>query len=73
MFPDRPPAPVNVSVMHLRAASATVSWDVPEGDIIIGFSISQQVYFGLTLALVYLVLPILQTLLAWNPFFITKI
>ena len=40
---DRPPAPVNVSVMHLRADSATVSWDVPEGDIIIGFSISQQV------------------------------
>lgn len=43
-FPlDRPPAPVNVSVMHLRADSATVSWEVPEGDIIIGFSISQQV------------------------------
>ncbi|KAG9337473.1 hypothetical protein JZ751_028664, partial [Albula glossodonta] len=40
---DRPPAPVNVSVTHLRADSATVSWDVPEGDIIIGFSISQQV------------------------------
>ncbi|CAB1456142.1 unnamed protein product [Pleuronectes platessa] len=38
----RPPAPVNVSVMHLRADSATVSWEVPEGDIIIGFSISQQ-------------------------------
>uniref|UniRef100_A0A8C1K322 Fibronectin type III domain containing 4a n=1 Tax=Cyprinus carpio TaxID=7962 RepID=A0A8C1K322_CYPCA len=41
-FLDRPPAPVNVSVMHLRADSATVSWEVPEGDIIIGFSISQQ-------------------------------
>ena len=41
--PDRPAAPVNVSVMHLRADSATVSWEVPEGDIIIGFSISQQV------------------------------
>ncbi|KAJ8372186.1 hypothetical protein AAFF_G00294030 [Aldrovandia affinis] len=39
---NRPPAPVNVSVIHLRADSATVSWDVPEGDIIIGFSISQQ-------------------------------
>lgn len=43
MFLDRPPAPVNVSVMHLKADSATVSWEVPEGDIIIGFSISQQV------------------------------
>uniref|UniRef100_A0A665UZL8 Fibronectin type III domain containing 4a n=1 Tax=Echeneis naucrates TaxID=173247 RepID=A0A665UZL8_ECHNA len=42
-LPDRPPAPVNVSVMHLRADSATVSWEVPEGDTIIGFSISQQV------------------------------
>uniref|UniRef100_A0A671NYV0 Fibronectin type III domain containing 4a n=1 Tax=Sinocyclocheilus anshuiensis TaxID=1608454 RepID=A0A671NYV0_9TELE len=42
LFLDRPPAPVNVSVMHLRADSATVSWEVPEGDIIIGFSISQQ-------------------------------
>lgn len=41
--PDRPPAPVNVSVMNLRADSATVFWEVPEGDIIIGFSISQQV------------------------------
>ncbi|XP_042157039.1 fibronectin type III domain-containing protein 4 isoform X1 [Oncorhynchus tshawytscha] len=42
LWEDRPPAPVNVSVMHLRADSATVSWEVPEGDIIIGFSISQQ-------------------------------
>lgn len=41
--PDRPPAPVNVSVTHLRSDSATVSWEVPEGDIIIGFSILQQV------------------------------
>uniref|UniRef100_A0A673BNL1 Fibronectin type III domain containing 4a n=1 Tax=Sphaeramia orbicularis TaxID=375764 RepID=A0A673BNL1_9TELE len=39
---DRPPAPVNVSVLHLRSDSATVSWEVPEGDTIIGFSISQQ-------------------------------
>ncbi|KAM9421522.1 fibronectin type III domain-containing protein 4 [Salvelinus alpinus] len=39
---NRPPAPVNVSVMHLRADSATVSWEIPEGDVIIGFSISQQ-------------------------------
>lgn len=42
---DRPPAPVNVSVTHLRSDSATVSWEVPEGDIIIGFSILQQVPF----------------------------
>lgn len=41
--PDRPPSPVNVTVTHLRANSATVSWDVPEGNIVIGYSISQQV------------------------------
>ncbi|KAK2864006.1 hypothetical protein Q7C36_003160 [Tachysurus vachellii] len=39
---NRPPAPVNVSVMNLRADSATVIWEVPEGDIIIGFSVLQQ-------------------------------
>ncbi|XP_078398129.1 fibronectin type III domain-containing protein 4-like isoform X3 [Cetorhinus maximus] len=38
---DRPPAPVNVTVSHLKANSATVSWDVPEGDVIIGYAISQ--------------------------------
>ncbi|KAJ3580781.1 hypothetical protein NHX12_021926, partial [Muraenolepis orangiensis] len=38
----RPPAPVNVSVTHLRADAATVTWELPEGDVIIGFSISQQ-------------------------------
>ncbi|EMP37901.1 Fibronectin type III domain-containing protein 4 [Chelonia mydas] len=39
---NRPPAPVNVTVTHLKANSATVSWDVPEGDVIIGYAISQQ-------------------------------
>ncbi|XP_037100981.1 fibronectin type III domain-containing protein 4 isoform X4 [Syngnathus acus] len=39
---DRPPAPVNVSVIHLSSDSATVSWEVPEGDVVIGFSVSQQ-------------------------------
>ncbi|MBN3309152.1 FNDC4 protein, partial [Amia calva] len=39
---DRPPAPVNVTVTHLKPDSATVSWDVPEGDVIIGYAISQQ-------------------------------
>ncbi|XP_069742784.1 fibronectin type III domain-containing protein 4-like isoform X2 [Narcine bancroftii] len=38
---DRPPAPVNVTVSHLKANSASVSWDVPEGDVIIGYAISQ--------------------------------
>lgn len=40
---DRPAAPVNVSVTHLRANSATVSWNVPEGEAVIGYAISQQV------------------------------
>ncbi|KAK6488704.1 fibronectin type III domain-containing protein 4-like [Huso huso] len=39
---NRPPAPVNVTVTQLKANAATVSWDVPEGDIIIGYTISQQ-------------------------------
>uniref|UniRef100_A0A3Q1HAU1 Fibronectin type III domain containing 4a n=1 Tax=Acanthochromis polyacanthus TaxID=80966 RepID=A0A3Q1HAU1_9TELE len=48
----RPPTPVNVSVTQLRANSATVSWEVPEGDIIIGFSISQQRQDGHTQRLI---------------------
>ncbi|XP_025050108.1 fibronectin type III domain-containing protein 4 isoform X2 [Alligator sinensis] len=40
--PDRPPSPVNVTVTQLKANSATVSWDVPEGDVIIGYAILQQ-------------------------------
>ncbi|XP_062863669.1 fibronectin type III domain-containing protein 4 [Trichomycterus rosablanca] len=39
---NRPAAPVNVSVIHLRAHSATVSWSVPEGETVIGYAISQQ-------------------------------
>ncbi|XP_057200186.1 fibronectin type III domain-containing protein 4 [Triplophysa rosa] len=44
---NRPAAPVNVSVTHLRADSATVSWNIPEGEIVIGFAISQQRQDGL--------------------------
>ncbi|XP_014801871.1 PREDICTED: fibronectin type III domain-containing protein 4 isoform X2 [Calidris pugnax] len=39
---DRPPSPVNVTVTQLKANSATVSWDVPEGDVVIGYAILQQ-------------------------------
>ncbi|KAK1171225.1 fibronectin type III domain-containing protein 4-like [Acipenser oxyrinchus oxyrinchus] len=39
---NRPPAPVNVTVTQLKANAATISWDVPEGDVIIGYAISQQ-------------------------------
>ncbi|KAM8953333.1 LOW QUALITY PROTEIN: fibronectin type III domain-containing protein 4 [Pelodytes ibericus] len=39
---NRPPSPVNVTVTQLKANSATVSWDLPEGDVIIGYAISQQ-------------------------------
>lgn len=42
-FTDRPAAPVNISVTHLRPDSATVSWNIPEGETVIGFAISQQV------------------------------
>lgn len=40
---DSPSAPVNVTVRHLKANSAVVSWDVLEDEVIIGFAISQQV------------------------------
>ncbi|XP_039605407.1 fibronectin type III domain-containing protein 4-like [Polypterus senegalus] len=39
---NRPRSPVNVTVTQLKADSATVSWDIPEGDVIIGYAISQQ-------------------------------
>lgn len=38
-----PAAPVNVSVTQLRAHSAMVTWNVPQGDTVIGYAISQQV------------------------------
>ncbi|XP_030636457.1 fibronectin type III domain-containing protein 4 [Chanos chanos] len=44
---NRPAAPVNISVTHLRADSATVSWNIPEGEVVIGYAISQQRQDGL--------------------------
>ncbi|XP_077422306.1 fibronectin type III domain-containing protein 4-like isoform X2 [Vanacampus margaritifer] len=38
-----PAAPVNVSVTQLRANSAKVTWNVPQGDTVIGYAVSQQV------------------------------
>ncbi|EHB01774.1 Fibronectin type III domain-containing protein 5 [Heterocephalus glaber] len=40
--PDSPSAPVNVTVRHLKANSAVVSWDVLEDEVVIGLAISQQ-------------------------------
>ncbi|KAF3820067.1 hypothetical protein GH733_015576 [Mirounga leonina] len=40
--PHSPSAPVNVTVRHLKANSAVVSWDVLEDEVVIGFAISQQ-------------------------------
>ncbi|MBN3305203.1 FNDC5 protein, partial [Amia calva] len=44
LFPslDSLMAPVNVTIKSLKANSAVVTWDIPEGDIVIGFAISQQ-------------------------------
>ncbi|NXG54248.1 FNDC5 protein, partial [Hemiprocne comata] len=39
---DSPSAPVNVTVRHLKANSAVVTWDVLEDEVVIGFAISQQ-------------------------------
>ncbi|CAL9686285.1 unnamed protein product [Knipowitschia caucasica] len=35
-------APVNVTVREVRARFAVVTWDIPEGDNVIGFAITQQ-------------------------------
>uniref|UniRef100_A0A3P8UKK1 Fibronectin type III domain containing 4b n=1 Tax=Cynoglossus semilaevis TaxID=244447 RepID=A0A3P8UKK1_CYNSE len=42
-----PAAPVNISVTQLRAHSAMVTWNVPLGDTVIGYAISQQRQDGL--------------------------
>ncbi|XP_070315204.1 fibronectin type III domain-containing protein 5 isoform X2 [Odocoileus virginianus] len=42
LLEDSPSAPVNVTVRHLKANSAVVSWDVLEDEVVIGFAISQQ-------------------------------
>ncbi|CAI5695319.1 unnamed protein product [Oreochromis niloticus] len=34
--------PVNVTIREVKANSAVVSWDIPEGDPVIGFAITQQ-------------------------------
>ncbi|KAL0967093.1 hypothetical protein UPYG_G00247730 [Umbra pygmaea] len=62
----RPPAPENVSVRHLRADSATVSWEVPEGDVIIGFSISQQRQEGHTQRFIREVNTTSRTCILWD-------
>lgn len=43
--------PVNVTIREVKANSAVVSWDIPEGDPVIGFAITQQV--GNTLCPLY--------------------
>ncbi|XP_054026523.1 fibronectin type III domain-containing protein 5 isoform X2 [Dryobates pubescens] len=42
LLADSPSAPVNVTVKHLKANSAVVTWDVLEDEVVIGFAISQQ-------------------------------
>eukprot|EP00062_Callorhinchus_milii_P018479 gi/632971995/ref/XP_007902442.1/ PREDICTED: fibronectin type III domain-containing protein 5-like isoform X2 [Callorhinchus milii] len=39
---DRPSAPVNVTVKHLKDNLAVVSWEVPDGEAVIGYAISQE-------------------------------
>ncbi|KAJ4939179.1 hypothetical protein JOQ06_028639 [Pogonophryne albipinna] len=34
--------PVNVTISAVKANSAVVTWDIPEGDPVIGFAITQQ-------------------------------
>lgn len=43
MFADGLSPPVNVTITAVKANSALVSWDIAEGDPVIGFAITQQV------------------------------
>lgn len=43
LFADGLSPPVNVTITLVKANSAVVTWDIPEGDPVIGFAITQQV------------------------------
>lgn len=43
VFADSLSPPVNVTIKAVKANSAVVTWDIPEGDNVIGFAITQQV------------------------------
>lgn len=43
LFADSLSPPVNVTIKAVKANSAVVTWDIPEGDPVIGFAITQQV------------------------------
>lgn len=43
LFADILSPPVNVTITAVKANSAVVTWDIPEGDPVIGFAITQQV------------------------------
>uniref|UniRef100_A0A3Q2DYC3 Fibronectin type III domain containing 5a n=1 Tax=Cyprinodon variegatus TaxID=28743 RepID=A0A3Q2DYC3_CYPVA len=42
LFADSLSPPINVTIREVKANSAVVSWDIPEGDPVIGFAITQQ-------------------------------
>lgn len=43
VFADSLSPPVNVTIKAVKANSAVVTWDIPEGDPVIGFAVTQQV------------------------------
>lgn len=43
LFADSLSPPVNVTIKEVKANFAVVAWDIPEGDPVIGFAITQQV------------------------------
>lgn len=43
VFADSLSPPVNVTISAVKANSAVVTWDIHEGDPVIGFAITQQV------------------------------
>lgn len=63
---NRPAAPVNISITHLRADSATVSWSIVDGDVVIGYAISQQRQDGLTQRFIREVNTTSRACVLWN-------
>lgn len=43
LFADSLSPPVNVTITAVKANSAVVTWDIAEGEPVIGFAITQQV------------------------------
>ncbi|XP_063079953.1 fibronectin type III domain-containing protein 4 [Engraulis encrasicolus] len=63
---DRPASPVNITISHLRADSATVSWSIVDSDVVIGYAITQQRQDGLAMRFIREVNTTSRACVLWN-------